>query len=273
MRIKRLAFIIILSIIFCHSACIIAQKVEIQYLANEGILIKGTNTQLLIDATFKKEFDYLDVLPDSELEKIENAVSPYDNINLILATHVHGDHFNAELTGEHLELNQEALFLGPDETVANFKENFDGFERIATRVNSETPDFFESKTIVLKDIEIEVLRLEHLGDSPWKEAENVAYLINIEGKKIIHFGDAKIDVDNLEKCDLISKNIDVAILPFWQLGPLSQKAIIEKYINPKLILAGHIPPKSQSGAQEKLDSLEYENVIALTEQLKIITIK
>ncbi|MEQ9166190.1 MAG: MBL fold metallo-hydrolase [Fulvivirga sp.] len=249
-----------------------AQKVEIQYLANQGVFIKSANTQLLIDAAFQKEFEYLDVLPEAELTKIENAEAPYDKMDLILATHVHGDHFSASMVGGHLTRNPETLFFGPTETVANFEKNFEGFEAIATRVKAETPDLYESKTVILNGIEIKVLRLEHLGTTPWKEAENVAYLITLEDKKILHVGDAKLDVKNLEKFNLAEEDIDVAILPFWQLGPAEQKNITDTYIDPKQILAAHIPPSGQDKAQENIDGLGYENVTILTQQFRTIIV-
>jgi len=271
-KMKAISYII-LSVLLFQSNFINAQKVEIQYLANEGVLIKAKNTQILIDATFNKEFDYLDVLSNSELTKIENAEAQYKSIDIILATHLHGDHFNAKITGNHLTHNSIALFLGPKETVANFKENFERFQKISSRVKSETPNLFESKTVTLHNIKIKVLRLEHLGTTPWKEAENVAYLITIEGKKILHFGDSKIDIKNLEKFDLTNENIDIAIIPYWQLGSSQQKHIIKKHIHPKQILAAHIPLNGHSKALENINSLGYENVTALIEQLKIIVIE
>ncbi len=259
--------------IFLQCQLITSQKVEIQYLANEGILIKTDETQILVDAIFKKEFDYLDVLPDAELKKIEEAEDPYKSIDIILFTHLHGDHFNAQITGKHLTINKKALFFGPNETVVNFKNNFEGFQNIASRVKSETPNLFESKNITLNSIKITVLRLEHFGDSPWKEAENVAYLIFIEDKKILHLGDSNIDMKNLEKFNLANEDIDIAILPYWQLGSDQQKNIIENYIRPKQILVAHIPLKSQAKAQENIDGLGYKNTTALIEQFKTTIIE
>lgn len=268
----KLIFQILFTTVLFQSHLLRAQKIEIQYLANQGVLIKSADAQILIDAVFEKEFEYLDVLPEAELSKIKDAKSPYDAIDLILATHVHGDHFNANMVGGHLMQNKKTLFLGPNETVVNLEENFEEFQSISSRIKSETPDLYESKTIALKGVEIKVLRLEHLGTSPWKEAENVAYLITIEGKKIIHFGDAKLDEKNLEKFNLAGEDIDVAILPFWQLGPVEQKRNIDNYINPKQILAAHIPPSSQGDAKASIESLGYENVIVLIEQFKALVV-
>jgi L-ascorbate metabolism protein UlaG (beta-lactamase superfamily) len=264
--------VIILAFLLELPSISIAQKLEIQYLANEGLLIKSDSKQILIDATFNKEFEHLDVLPDTELDKIKNAESNYKSIDIILATHLHGDHFNAEITGSHLLVNKKTMFLGPKETVANFEENFNKFHMISSQIKSETPNFFESKTVTLNGIEIKMYRLEHSGESPWKEAENIAYLITLGEKKILHFGDSKIDV-NIEKLGLINENIDVVILPFWELGNSENKKIILEYINPKKILAGHIPTKNYSKVEEYINSLGYKNVVALNKQLEIILIE
>jgi len=247
-----------------------AQTTEIQYLANEGVLIKSGDHKILIDAIFTKEFDYLDVLTDSELEKFKAVMSPYKDINLILATHVHGDHFKAKHIGEYLLKNKETLFLGPQEVIINFKENFSDYQKISNQIKSETPGLFNRNTIKIKEITIDVLRIEHFGDKPWNEAENVAYVIHINNKKILHLGDGKIDVKNLKELNL--KNIDVAILPYWQLGSIEQRGIIKKHINPKQILVAHIPLNSYSSAQTNINALNYKNTIALTKLFQTIVL-
>uniref|UniRef100_UPI00404B2D0A hypothetical protein n=1 Tax=Fulvivirga sp. TaxID=1931237 RepID=UPI00404B2D0A len=100
----------------------------------------------------------------------------------------------------------------------------------------------------------------------------IQYLITLEDKKILHVGDAKLDVKNLEKFNLAKEDIDVTILPFWQLGPAEQKNIINTYIDPKQILAAHIPPSGQDKAQENIDGLGYENVTILTQQFRTIIV-
>lgn len=249
------------------------KPIQIQYLANHGVLITSSDKQILIDGAFKKEFDYLDVLPDPELSKIENAQDNYSTIDVILTTHIHGDHFNAELNGNHLINNKKAKFIAPEETVTDFKEKFTDFDKIASRVTTVSINLYQSKIITLNGIEIKAIRLEHLGKSPWKEAESLIYLFTLDGKKIAHFGDAKLDEESLKNLNLTNEHIDVAIMSLWQLGPQQQKAIVDKYINPKQILAGHIPPSNYTKAQKSIDELGYKNVIALTEQLKTIIIE
>ncbi|TJY37818.1 MBL fold metallo-hydrolase [Pontimicrobium aquaticum] len=264
---------LILSILFFSIINIFSQNIKIKYLANEGVLIKSKSTQILIDALFKKEFDFLDVLPNSELDIIEKAKASYGSIDIVLATHLHGDHFNPHLVGNHLLNNKEAIFLAPEETVNYFKDDFKDFNQIVSRVKPSTPNLFKSQAITIKNVEIKVLRFEHFGDSPWKEAENVGYLISIEGKKILHLGDSKINIENLKNFNLQNENVDVAILPYWQLGADQQKDIIEKHIKPKQIFVAHIPIEDHIKARDVIKSIGYKNTFLLIDKFKTITIK
>lgn len=270
---KNIILNILFSMLLLSITSVLAQEVQIQFLANEGVLIKTENTEILVDAIFDKKFDYLDVLPESQLQKFEKAEAPFHNVDLILSTHLHGDHFNPRLVGSHLKYNPKALFLSTNEAVNVLKEKFEDFKSISSRVNSETPDFSESKIVTLRDTEIKILRFVHPGESPWKEAENVAYLITIEGKKILHLGDSMITIESLKAYNLDKENIDVVILPYWLLGPNQKENIIENYINPKQLLVVHIPLNGKSKAKDNLSSLGYTKAIALTEQFKIFVIE
>ena len=262
-----------LSISIFHPLVLVAQKVEIKYLANEGVLISAGNSRVIVDGIFKKEFDYLDVLPNEELAKIENATSPYTSIEIILVTHVHGDHFNAQLVGGHLLNNTNCKFLGPNETVSKFKSDFANFNQISNRVTAITPDYFESQKVSFNNIEIKVIRFKHFGNSPWKEAENVAYLISIDGRKILHLGDSKIDALSLAKFSLEKENIDVMIIPYWMAGSVEKREIIEKHIAPRKILIAHIPLSQYSNAQEQINELGYENAAVLVDQFMVFETK
>lgn len=84
---------------------------KIEFVASQGVLITNSDKQILIHALLKKKFDYLGVLPDVELSKIKNAQGIYSDIDIILTTHIHDDHFNAELNGNHFANNTKARFL------------------------------------------------------------------------------------------------------------------------------------------------------------------
>jgi L-ascorbate metabolism protein UlaG (beta-lactamase superfamily) len=74
------------------------------YVANEGFLVKASNRKILVDALFGRfESDWCDVPSGPVIEKMEKGIEPFDQIDLILISHAHVDHFNAEIVSKHLE--------------------------------------------------------------------------------------------------------------------------------------------------------------------------
>src|SRR5687767_3050542 len=92
------------------SACSQAKKAEvvrqnestevadfsIRYIANEGVLIRAADRQILIDGLHREYKPAYAFLPPDLQNLLENARQPYDKINLLLVSHVHLDHFHPE---------------------------------------------------------------------------------------------------------------------------------------------------------------------------------
>src|SRR5687768_13022928 len=94
-----------------------AASLEVQYIANEGLLISSRDKRVLIDGLhrlYKPDYAYL---PDVEREKIEAAQAPFDKIDLVLVSHLHGDHFHPESVGLYLKHNTKAVFASSQQVV------------------------------------------------------------------------------------------------------------------------------------------------------------
>ncbi|MTI37935.1 MBL fold metallo-hydrolase [Fulvivirga lutimaris] len=261
---KHLMIILVFSI--CNS-CAIAQKVEIQYMANEGIKISSKDREVFIDAFFDNEFEAFDFLSVDTLKQIINQGKALRH-SISLATHLHGDHFNPALTGEYLLLNPKSSFIAPQETISNFEKRFSGFAEVTERVKPVNIELHQQVALHLDWVKITIIRLAHMGDSPWKEAENLAYLVELQGKKVLHVGDALLDEENLKALGVSKLNIDAVVLPLGQMMTKDQKELINEHIRSKQILAAHIPIKYYDQAQSLLAELGYKNTLVLNKPLK-----
>ena len=248
------------------------EEIQIQYIANEGVRISNESTVIYIDALFEGEFEAFDYLPQDTLKQILTYPSNKSHDSYILASHLHGDHFNSYLTGEYLQSNKNALFISPQETIDKFSYEFINFDSISGQIQSVNIEKFQHKTLEFDQVIITVLNLAHFGESPWKEATNFAYIIEISGKKILHFGDASIDEINLNVLGLSEMNIDIAIMHIGQMASNDQKEIIDRLIAPKHIIAAHIPLSYYENAEEILSELGYENITVFNQRLKKITL-
>jgi L-ascorbate metabolism protein UlaG (beta-lactamase superfamily) len=74
-------------------------------LGNEGVMISTGNQRVLIDAVHGPYSEYASP-PPYELQAMQARKFPYDGPEVVLVTHIHGDHFSARKLGLHLENNE-----------------------------------------------------------------------------------------------------------------------------------------------------------------------
>ena len=105
----RLAFLVAFVATILRSTAT-AQTVTVTFLANEGVLLSSRSGKVLIDALFRTYKDFV-VPSDSLREAMEAGRAPFDAVNLALATHWHGDHFEPRPVTAFLRGNPTASFL------------------------------------------------------------------------------------------------------------------------------------------------------------------
>lgn len=214
---------------------------EIQYIANEGVLISSRDKRVLIDGLHRKYDDAYAYLPDVEREKIEAAKPPFDKIDLILVSHRHGDHFHPELVGSYLKSSKTTLFASSQQVVEETAEKFAAYGDLKDRVTSIAYELKSRQTRKLAGIDVEFLGVGH-GSGRHAAIQNLGHVINIGGKNVLHIGDAEFTPGIFDAFDLETRGIDIAVLPFWFLTAEGGRKIVEQHIKPKHIIATHIGP-------------------------------
>jgi L-ascorbate metabolism protein UlaG (beta-lactamase superfamily) len=214
---------------------------EIQYIANEGVLISSRDKRVLIDGLHRKYEDSYAYLPDVEREKIEAAKPPFDRIDLILVSHRHGDHFHPDSVGSYLRSSKTTLFASSQQVVDETAAYFAGFAEIKERVTAIPYELRSRKPMRLADIDVEFLGVGH-GSGRHAAIQNLGHVITIGGKRVVHIGDADFTPEIFDAFDLETRGIDIAVLPFWFLTAEGGRKIVEQHIKPKHIIATHIGP-------------------------------
>jgi L-ascorbate metabolism protein UlaG (beta-lactamase superfamily) len=69
---------------------------SVRYVANSGMLVTVDGRRFLIDAPIRSGVDPYATSSPEERQRLEGAQPPYDNIEAILITHWHEDHFSAD---------------------------------------------------------------------------------------------------------------------------------------------------------------------------------
>ncbi len=237
---------------------------EITYIANEGVLISSGDKQVLIDGLHREYERGYAFLPPAQREKIETAKVPFDQIDLILVSHMHLDHFHAESVGLHLQHNPNARLVSSQQVVGAVEKHFIGFEAIKSRVTAVTPAMKENMSVA--GVDFEILRLSH-GTGRHAQIQNLGHVIRLGGKKLLHVGDADTAIENFDKFNLDEEGIDIAFIPIWFLLYPQGQTIVREHIKPKQIIAVHISPSEGASASGQIQQ-GFPGAIAFTTLLE-----
>lgn len=207
------------------------QTNKITYIANAGVMIDLQGKKILIDGLCNPKLPIYKNTPDDIKKRIIQGRSPFNNIDVILFTHHHTDHFDPISTAEFIKYN-------PNTPVVSTKEVISRIKNIEESTLLELdPALGSTEKISVQGIKISAIPMLHEGKE-YINVKNLAYQIEVEGTRILHVGDAKSVKENF---DCLDNEIDILIAPFPFVGLPSARQVIEKYINPKKIAAVHLP--------------------------------
>ena len=94
-------------------------QTTVPYVGNSGFLVTIEEKKILIDGIFTG-FAIEYIQPPEIKEMIANAQPPFDNIDLILVTHTHDDHFNSLRVANYLVKNPGTVVISTPEAADMF---------------------------------------------------------------------------------------------------------------------------------------------------------
>ena len=240
--------------------------VEVTYIANEGVLISSGGKQVLIDGLHREYGPEYAFLPAADRDKIENAKAPFDQIDLILVSHRHLDHFHPESVGLHLQHNPKAVLVSSQQVAEEVEKNFKDFQAIKSRVTAATPPWKERVAMKVAGIDFEILSLRH-GTGLHATIQNLGHIIKLGGKKLLHVGDADTSIENFASFNLDKEAIDIAFLPDWFLLSSEGQTLIRDHIKPKQLVAIHVSPSEGTKVSERIRQ-PFPGAVAFTTMLE-----
>jgi len=209
---------------------------SVTYVANSGFLLRAGGKAILIDALFDG-FPGAYTLPASVREPLLAGHPPFDGIDLILATHDHGDHFSAAAVRRALESNPRAVFVGPAAAVA-------ALTGLGDRARSLEVAEGQRGTLEVNRIRIDAMRLSHGTPPPGRpDIVNLAYLVTAGGVKFFHTGDIDVNVipiSYLQGLGVPDDHVDVAFVPHFLLGLPFPLPFVTEGIRPRFVVASHL---------------------------------
>lgn len=212
---------------------------EVTYIANEGFLVVSGKQKILIDALSGTAYGLYLVTPTAVFQDMVKAKPPFDNINFMMVTHKHGDHFDSNLTENYLVNNSSCVLLGPKEVALELALYGLHFPKIKRQVTAVTPPRDASAEVMVNGIPMKFIRLRHA------DLHNLGFIVKLNGTTFCHLGDGNLvpNKQHLEKLELNKEGIDVAFIQYYDFMKPEGRKIINEFIQPKHLVLMHIPPK------------------------------
>jgi len=180
---------------------LLANELIIEHVANAGVKISSGDNTILIDALFAPHKRF------NSLNDDENTQLALQGADLVIATHSHSDHFGADRVLNFIKKNPKAVFFGTEQTLNKLEG-----KAPSSQLLTESLSGFESKRFNHNGAYIEALNFPHMNSNVHAKTQNYAYMIEVNGWKVIHIGDGDINSNRINGLKLAEKNIDVALV-------------------------------------------------------------
>ena len=222
-------------------------ELTVRFLANEGFLIQKGASKVLIDAFIKDAYYGYGALPDDDYSKLIEGTEPFNDIQLALTSHVHLDHFQTLPAVDFLKKQSQCEFISTEQVALKLR-HAEGADNVQKQMVIVWPAEKEIRSVKSNGIRIDTFRIRHANPRNY-EIQNLGVIVYLDGKTILHVGDAESRLTNFEWLKLPDKKIDLAILPYWIFN---NRRLIEEHIAARHYIAAHIPVGQTAKIKEHL---------------------
>ena len=239
---------------------------QISYIGNMGVLLEAGQHTVLVDGlhqNYKPIYEH--PIHETVQQLIKGEYPSFSEIELILVTHKHKDHFSPKYTYDFLRYNSEAILVGSAQLKEEIEKVSKGKEKKLIDRVEVVPYSYNINQVIHKGIEVESFRCDHTNPARHKNIENIAHIISIDQYNVLHLGDTDSETLNnlFHKINLLKRDLDIVILPYWMLLETSSIADPIKKLNPKKIIATHIDPTNWPKTVGNIEQ-DIPNVICFT---------
>ena len=193
--------------------------------ANAGVLISYHGKKILIDALHDRYTTLFSSVPSELLTHIADGDGEFAEVDLMLYTHDHPDHYSERWTRRFLKNHPNTEFVSP---IADF----------ADRDHVHVLDA-EEENLLLAGVFLHCCRLMHDGQE-YAGIPNYGFVLEIDGFRIAVLGDATFDKAAIRGM-LGNRPVDLALLNFPYVTLHRGREIVTDVIRPQRMIVFHLP--------------------------------
>ena len=238
-------------------------SLDLLFVANEGVMVSTKSSKVLIDALFTNPHPDYAAPPVEMLEQMETGQAPFDDLDLVLVTHNHPDHFDPSSAGRLLGNNTRAVLVAPEDAVVALRDSVPDWASIDNRVISIGLEPGTTTERTIDGIKVTAYRTLHSGDR--ETPQNLMYLIEMDDRTIFHEGDSDGNPNTFARFGLGDKHIDLALVHFWFPTNLEAEGILRGILKPDHIGLFHLPKRLMDDAPGTIGQVaaDYQDMFLL----------
>ena len=246
-------------------------NITITFLANTAILIQFGEVKFLIDGIYDKNGHIFSNLTTNQWQDLKRGNGILSNIDYLLFTHEHGDHFSPERTMQYISYQKpKAVFMPKNgskslETLKKMLEQMKIPCALLDEKNAKRTKFF-----LEKDIFVEAFQTRHL-DKVYQNVPHFCFLLSFCDKKLLITADVDLTTEYFYQINEIALEA-IFVNPLFYHSKQGQKIL--QRLNSKINVVYHIPfeeddkMRMRKWLQRDLEKQTDKRVIALLERGK-----
>lgn len=218
------------------------------YIGNEGVMVFSEHTKVLFDPFFHKNFGIYQLVPNNIRQAIFQGKAPYNDIDFVIISHAHDDHFSAQDMLNYLNEHKNVKLVAPVQAINKLKalSNFvDHKKQILPRLYEVRLAFGDMPwSTAFEQVTISAVRIPHAGWPGRADIENIVFSVAFKnGAKVTHMGDADADDDHYLQYRAYWKKLatDTAFPPYWFFYSAEGRDILDEIIAAKQQIGIHVP--------------------------------
>lgn len=209
------------------------------HIGNAGIILKLGDIIIGIDI-----FTGVDISPYEaspvELERDLLYNKRYPELDVLVITHNHKDHFNIGKVTTYIKHHASTAILAGQDVINKLRESGIKSQRLLAKQKLPNGDYCCS----CGGMELDYLSTIHMGQA-YRDVQHYSLLIRYNNQGIFISGDAAPDNILYEHLKEYCKSIRILIAPFPVAGLTSARKILLQYFRPEQIFLMHFPEPGQ----------------------------
>ena len=195
-----------------------------QYVSNAGIIVNMGAKKIGIDCLCKDSSQLYQDTPSQIREEL--------NLDVLIFTHEHEDHFCAEYVKKAWERNRNLQIYGGEMVTRALDK-----EKIPS---ANLYKVGEGNVLEMDGLELLFVKSVHEGEQ-YSDVQNLTLLINKEDKKLVVTGDAMPCKELFARIAEWSSKIDWLLAPFPYVGLRTTRKVMQEHLDIKNIFVLHLP--------------------------------